>query len=32
MINDKIEKFVAEGIITTQTTWSIGENEFRTEK
>ena len=32
MVNDKIAKFVAEGIITTQTTWSIGENEFRTEK
>ena len=32
MTNNKITKFVAEGIITTQTTWSIGENEFRTEK
>lgn len=32
MTNNKITKFVAEGIITTQTTWSVGENEFRTEK
>ena len=32
MINGKITNFVVEGIITTQSTWSVAENEFRSEK
>ncbi|HJM79262.1 MAG TPA: hypothetical protein QF656_01820 [Nitrosopumilus sp.] len=32
MIKNEITDFVAEGIITTQSTWSVAENEFRTEK
>ena len=32
MINNEIANFVVEGIITTQSTWSVAETEFRTEK
>ena len=32
MIDGKITNFVVEGIITTQSTWSVAENEFRSEK
>ena len=32
MIDGKITNFVVEGIITTQSTWSVAENEFRAEK
>ena len=32
MINGKITDYVVEGIITTQSTWSVAENEFRSEK
>ena len=32
MINGKMTNFVVEGIITTQSTWSVAENEFRSEK
>lgn len=32
MINNEISNFVVEGIITTQSTWSVAETEFRTEK
>ena len=32
MIDEKITSFVVEGIITTQSTWSVAENEFRAEK
>ena len=32
VINNEITNFVAEGIIITQSTWSVAETEFRTEK
>ena len=32
MINNEITNFVAEGMIITQSTWSVAETEFRTEK
>ena len=32
MINNEVNNFVAEGMIITQSTWSVAENEFRTEK
>ena len=32
MINNEISNFVVEGMIITQSTWSVAENEFRTEK
>ncbi len=32
MINNEITKFTAEGMIVTQSTWSVAENQFRTEK
>ena len=32
VINDEITNFIAEGIIITQSTWSVAETEFRTEK
>ena len=32
MINNEITNFVVEGMITTQSTWSVAETEFRTEK
>jgi len=32
MINGKITDYVVEGLITTQSTWSVAENEFRSEK
>ncbi len=32
MINNEITNFIAEGMIITQSTWSVAETEFRTEK
>ena len=32
MINNEITNFVAEGMIITQSTWSVAETEFRSEK
>jgi len=32
MINNEITNFIAEGTIITQSTWSVAETEFRTEK
>ena len=32
VINNEITNFIAEGIIITQSTWSVAETEFRTEK
>ena len=32
MINNEVTNFVAEGMIITQSTWSVAETEFRTEK
>ena len=32
MINNKITNFIAEGMIITQSTWSVAETEFRSEK
>ena len=32
IINNEVTNFVAEGMIITQSTWSVAENEFRTEK
>ena len=32
VINNEISNFVAEGMIITQSTWSVAETEFRTEK
>jgi LEA14-like dessication related protein len=32
MINNEITNFMAEGMIITQSTWSVAETEFRTEK
>ena len=32
VINDEITNFIAEGTIITQSTWSVAETEFRTEK
>ena len=32
VINNEITNFVAEGMIITQSTWSVAETEFRTEK
>jgi LEA14-like dessication related protein len=32
MINNEAINYVAEGMIITQSTWSVAENEFRTEK
>ncbi len=32
IINNEITNFVAEGMIITQSTWSVAETEFRTEK
>ena len=32
MINNEITNFVVEGMIITQSTWSVAETEFRTEK
>jgi len=32
MINNEIMNFMAEGMIITQSTWSVAETEFRTEK
>ena len=29
MINDQIDNYTAEGLLTTETSWSIGEKEFR---
>jgi len=32
VINNEITNFIAEGMIITQSTWSVAETEFRTEK
>jgi len=32
MISNEITNFMVEGMITTQSTWSVAETEFRTEK
>ena len=32
VINNEITNFIAEGVIITQSTWSVAETEFRTEK
>ena len=32
MIDNEITNFVAEGMIITQSTWSVAETEFRSEK
>ena len=32
IINNEVTNFVAEGMIITQSTWSVAENEFRAEK
>jgi len=32
MINNEVNNFVAEGMIITQSTWSVAENEFKAEK
>jgi len=32
MINNEITNFIVEGMIITQSTWSVAETEFRTEK